>query len=136
MELEENEKMKKIINKNIIYENNINMSNIKKEKDELNKYDMMKGYQERLKIFTKRQNEYKEFINQQRINEINNLQNWIKENKKQKKEQKKREKNEDLRWKKYLKTYNESFNENIHLDKCGECNLIYTKRSLYPLQIS
>ena len=132
--IDEDERKKKIMKKNIIYENNNNMSNIKKEKDELNKYDVMKGYQERLKIFKERQNEYKEFINQQRINEINNLQNWIKENKKQKKEQMRKEKNEDLRWKNYLKTYNDSFNENIHLDKCAECNLVYTNR-LYPLQI-
>ena len=134
-EIDENERNKKIWKKNIICENNNNMNNIKKEKDELNKYDVMKGYQERLKIFKERQSEYKEFINQQRINEINNLQNWIKENKKQKKEQKKKEKNEDLRWKNYLKTYNDSYNDNIHLDKCAECNLVYTNR-LYPLQIS
>ena len=45
---------------------------MKKEKDESNKNDIIKGYQKRLSIFKERQKEHKSFINEQRKNEINN----------------------------------------------------------------
>ena len=45
-----------------------------------------------------------------------------------------KEKRDDLRWKNYLKKFNESFTDNTKADKCYECNLIYTNR-LYPLEV-
>ena len=128
------EKQRKLIKRNIIYENNTNISNIKRENDETDRNNLLNGYQKRLKIFRERQKEYKSFINQQRINEINNIQNWINENKNIKNYQMNKEKRDDLRWKNYLKKYNETFTENTKADKCYECNLIYTNR-LYPLQV-
>ena len=132
--INKNEKRKKLIKRNIIYLNNTNISNIKRENDETDRNNLLNGYQKRLKIFRERQKEYKSFINQQRINEINNIQNWINENKKIKNYQMNKEKRDDLRWKNYLKKYNESFTNNTKADKCYECNLIYTNR-LYPLQV-
>ena len=128
------EKQKRLIKRNIIYENNTNMSNIKKENEETDRSNLLRGYQRRLKIFKERQKEYKSFINQQRINEINNIQNWINENKKIKNYQMSKEKRDDLRWKNYLKKFNDSFTDNTKVDKCYECNLVYTNR-LYPLQV-
>jgi hypothetical protein len=132
--IRKSEKQKKLIKRNIIYENNTNMSNIKRENDETDRSNILKGYQNRMKIFKEQQKEYKSFINQQRINEINNIQSWINENKKIKNYQMNKEKRDDLRWKNYLKKYNETFTENTKADKCYECNLIYTNR-LYPLQV-
>jgi len=126
------EKQRRLIKRNIIYENNTNISNIKRENDETDRYNLLRGYQNRVKIFKERQKEYKSFINQQRINEINNIQNWINENKKIKNYQISKEKRDDLRWKNYLKKFNDSFTDNTKVDKCFECNLIYTNR-LYPL---
>jgi hypothetical protein len=128
------EKQRRLIKRNIIYENNTNISNIKRENDETDRYNLLRGYQNRVKIFKERQKEYKSFINQQRINEINNIQNWINENKKIKNYQISKEKRDDLRWKNYLKKFNDSFIDNTKVDKCFECNLIYTNR-LYPLQV-
>ena len=128
------EKQRRLIKRNIIYENNTNISNIKRENDETDRYNLLRGYQNRVKIFKERQKEYKSFINQQRINEINNIQNWINENKKIKNYQMSKEKRDDLRWKNYLKKFNDSFTDNTKVDKCFECNLIYTNR-LYPLQV-
>ena len=135
LKIDADKKHQNLIKQNIINENNINMSNIKKEQDELNKSDVIKGYKDRQKIFTERQNEYKSFINQQRLNEMKNLQNWINENKKKKMEQTINKDKENSRWKKYHKQYNDSFDDNIYVDKCAECNLPYTNR-LYPLQTS
>jgi hypothetical protein len=132
--IRKSEKQKKLIKRNIIYENNSNMSNIKRENDKTDRSNILKGYQNRMKIFKEQQKEYKSFINQQRINEINNIQSWINENKKIKNYQMNKEKRDDLRWKNYLKKYNETFTENTKADKCYECNLIYTNR-LYPLQV-
>ena len=128
------EKQRRLIKRNIIYENNTNISNIKRENDETDRYNLLRGYQNRVKIFKERQKEYKSFINQQRINEINNIQNWINENKKIKNYQISKEKRDDLRWKNYLKKFNDSFTDNTKVDKCFECNLIYTNR-LYPLEV-
>ena len=75
------------IKQGLIYENNNNMSNIKKEQDKSNRNNMIHGYRERVRKFKERVNEYQSFINQQRINEMNNLQNWINESLKQKKEE-------------------------------------------------
>ena len=131
----ENQNEKKLNIQNIIDENNSNMNNMKKEKDESNKNDIIKGYQKRLSIFKERQKEYKSFINEQRKNEINNLQNWINENLKLKKERRNKKENEDMNWKKYMNNFNKSFNDNTKGDKCDECNLIFTGR-LYPLNNS
>ena len=128
------EKQRRLIKRNIIYENNTNISNIKRENDETDRYNLLRGYQNRVKIFKERQKEYKSFINQQRINEINNIQNWINENKKIKNYQISKEKRDDLRWKNYLKKFNDSFIDNTKVDKCFECNLIYKKR-LYSFHI-
>jgi hypothetical protein len=131
----ENQNEKKLNIQNIIDENNSNMNNMKKEKDESNKNDIIKGYQKRLSIFKERQKEYKSFINEQRKNEINNLQNWINENLKLKKERRNKKETEDMNWKKYMNNFNKSFNDNTKGDKCDECNLIFTGR-LYPLNNS
>jgi len=58
------------------------MSNIKKENDGNNESNLLTGYQNRIKFFKERQKEYKSFINQQRINGINKIKNWMNENKK------------------------------------------------------
>ena len=121
------------IKQGLIYENNNNMSNIKKEQDKSNRNNMIHGYRERVRKFKERVNEYQSFINQQRINEMNNLQNWINESLKQKKEEMNKKNNEDQRWKKYHKDFNDFYEKNTHADKCAECNLVYTNR-LYPLE--
>ena len=125
---------KNMVKYNLIKENNNNMNKIKKEKDESNRKEDIHIYQNRLRKLKERENEYKTFINQQRLNEINNLQNWIDENMKQKREQMNKKEKEDMRWKKYLKQMTDSFHDYSQADKCAECNIIYTNR-LYPLQV-
>ena len=99
------------------------MSNIKKQQDKSNRSNMIHGYRERVRKFKERVNEYQSFINQQRINEMNNLQNWINESLKQKKEEMNKKNND----------FNDFYEKNTHADKCAECNLVYTNR-LYPLE--
>ena len=135
LKIEDEKKHKNKIKYGIIEENNNTMNKIKIEQAQLRRNENILGYQNKLKKFKERQIEYKSFINQQRINEINNMQNWIKENLKQKREQMDDKEKEDKKWKNYLKHYNESFYDNINIDKCAECNLISTNR-LYPLQTS
>lgn len=124
----EEENIKKKIRQNLINENNINIINYKKKSNEMNNKENINGYKNKIKKFKEKQNLYVNFINQQRINEINNLQNWINENLKQKKEQLNLKQNEDKKWRNYHKKFNESFNDNIKVEKCAECNLIFNNR--------
>ena len=94
----------------------------------MNNKENINGYKNKIKKFKEKQNLYVNFINQQRINEINNLQNWINENLKQKKEQLNLKQNEDKKWRNYHKKFNESFNDNIKVEKCAECNLFFNNR--------
>ena len=50
----------------------------------MKKNEIINGGEEQTKIFNRNQKDYKYFINQQRINEINSLQKWINENLRQK----------------------------------------------------
>ena len=131
--IRKSEKQKKLIKRNIIYENNTNMSNIKRENDETDRSNILKGYQNRMKIFKEQQKEYKSFINQQRINEINSLQRWLNENMKQKKKQKNEEMNEQKKWDNYNKEYIRTYCDNTYAEKCANCNATYPIDKLYPL---
>ena len=135
LKMENEKRYKRIMKEKVITENNLRLSNLKKEQDELKRNETLRSYKDKVRKFKERQNEYKAFINQQRMNEMNNLQNWINESLKQKKEKINKKENEDERWKKYHKQFNESYNDNIHADKCAECNLIKTN-GLYPIKIS
>jgi len=135
LKMENEQRHNRIMKQKKVTENNLNLSNLKKEQDELNRNESIRSYNDRLKKFKERQNEYKALINQQRINEMNNLQNWINESLKQKREKLNKKENEDERWKKYHKQFNDYYQDNIHADKCAECNLIKTNR-LYPIKTS
>ena len=126
-------KHKKAMKQNLFSEYNNNIKNIKKEQDKLKRSNAIHGYRARLRKFNERANEYQSFINRQRINEMNNLQNWINESLKQKKEEINKKNKEDQKWKKYNKEFNEFYDKNTLADKCAECNLVFTTYRLYPL---
>ena len=117
----------------MLNDNNKYLEEYQKKANENKKRDSLDGGDDKYKKFLKNQQDYKYFINQQRINEMNNLQNWINESLKQKNEEMNKKNNEDQRWKKYHKDFNDFYEQNTHVDKCAECNLIYTNR-LYPLE--
>ena len=105
----------------------------KKKRDEIKKKEENEGRDDKYKIFNKNQRDYKYFINQQRINEINSLQKWINENMKQKQKKFIKEKNEDKKWDDYNREFNKSFNERTYAEKCENCNSMYPINKLYEL---
>ena len=64
----------------------------------MKKKEKINGGEEQSKIFNRNQKYYKNFINQQRINEINSLQKWINENWRQKQKKNNKENNENKKW--------------------------------------
>ena len=75
--LKNDEKSKKILKQKILYENNKNLEEFQNKRNEMKKNEKINGGEEQNKIFNRNQKDYKNFINQQRINEINSLQKWI-----------------------------------------------------------
>ena len=131
VKLEQDEHDQKILKQKIMYDNNKYLEEIKKKRDEIKKKEENEGRDDKYKIFNKNQRDYKYFINQQRINEINSLQKWINENMKQKQKKFIKEKNEDKKWDDYNREFNKSFNERTYAEKCENCNSMYPINKLY-----
>ena len=86
-----------------------------------------------MKKFHRNQKEYYDFIKQQRMNEINSLQNWINENKRQRQKKLNDEYNDNKKWDEYNKEYNKQFYDNTYADKCSDCNATSPPNKLYEL---
>ena len=85
---------------------------------------MIVGGENKLKKFNENQKDYKKFINQQRINEINSLQKWINENLKQKKKKIDKENKEEKKWDDYNKGFIRAYDDITYEEKCV-LNLIF-----------
>jgi hypothetical protein len=133
--LKKDEFEQKKLKQKIFVDNNKYIEEYRKKKEQILRKDQQNGLDDKMKKFHRNQKEYNDFIKQQRLNEINSLQNWINESLKQKREKLNKKENEDERWKKYHKEFNDYYKDNIHADKCAECNLIKTNR-LYPIKTS
>jgi hypothetical protein len=131
--LKNDENKQKALKQKMIYDNNKFMEEfINKQKDNKKK-ESIDGLNEKMRKFNRNQIDYKKFINQQRINEINSLQKWLNENMKQKKKQKNDEMNEQKKWDNYNKEYIRTYHDNTYAEKCANCNATYPIDKLYPL---
>ena len=131
--LKNDENRQKALKQKMIYDNNKFMEEfINKQKDNKKK-ESIDGLNEKMRKFNRNQIDYKKFINQQRINEINSLQRWLNENMKQKKKQKNEEMNEQKKWDNYNKEYIRTYCDNTYAEKCANCNATYPIDKLYPL---
>ena len=133
IKLEKDEKEHKKLKQKIMFENNKYLEEFKKKRDEIKKKKKREGRDGKFKIFNENQKDYKYFVNQQRINEINSLQKWINENMKQKQKQIEKENNHLKRWVDYNKEFNKTFDENTYAIKCSDCNSINLINRLYEL---
>ena len=131
--LKNDENKQKALKQKMIYDNNRFMEEFINKQKENKKKDSIDGANERMRKFNRNQIDYKNFINQQRINEINSLQRWINENMKQKKKQKNNEMNEQKKWDNYNKEYIRTYYDNTYAEKCANCNATYPIDKLYPL---
>ena len=131
--LKKDEKEQKKMKQKIMFENNKYLEEYQKKRNEIRKKERLDGADDKVKKFNRNQNDYKYFINQQRINEINSLQNWINENMKQKQKKIKKENNEDKKWVDYNKEFNRKYYDNTYAEKCANCNATYPMDKLYEL---
>ena len=131
--LKKDEKEQKKMKQKIMFENNKYLEEYQKKRNEIQKKESLDGADDKVKKFNRNQNDYKYFINQQRINEINSLQNWINENSKLKQEKIKKENNGDKKWVDYNKEFNRQFYDNTYAEKCANCNFAYPMDKLYEL---
>ena len=131
--LKKEEREQKKLKQKLLYENNKYLEELKKKTEEDKKRDYLTGGDNKHKKFLRNQQEYKDFIKQQRINEINSLQNWINENKKQKQNKINKKNDEEKKWVDYNKEFNQSFYNNTYAEKCAECNAISPPTKLYEL---
>jgi hypothetical protein len=131
--LKNDENRQKALKQKMIYDNNKFMEEFINKQKENKKKESIDGKNEKMRKFNKNQIDYKKFINQQRINEINSLQKWINENMNQKKKQKNEEMNEQKKWDNYNKEYIRTFYDNTYAEKCANCNATYPIDKLYPL---
>ena len=128
-----NENAKKALKQKIFCESNKSLEEFHKKKNEIRNNENINGTKEKMKQFVRNQNEYKKFMNQQKINEINCLQHWLNENKRQKKIKNKEENNESQKWKHYNNNYIKKFYDNTYTEKCANCNAAYPYNKLYKL---
>ena len=131
--LKNDEKSKKILKQKILYENNKNLEEFQKKRNEMKKNEKINGGEEQSKIFNRNQKDYKNFINQQRINEINSLQKWINENWRQKQKKNNKENNENKKWENYNKEFDKTFYDNTYAEKCANCNATYPINKFYEI---
>ena len=127
------EKAKKALKQKIFLETNKNLEEIQKKKNEIKNNENVNGIKEKMEKYNRNQNEYKKFMNQQKINEINCLQHWLNENMRQKQIKNNEENNESQKWKNYNNNYNKTFYDNTYTEKCANCNAAYPYNKLYKL---
>ena len=116
-----------------MYENNKNLEEFQKKRNEEKKKETIAGGDDKFKKYNENQKDYKYFINQQRINEINSLQKWINENMKQKQKKIDIENRDDKKWVDYNNKFNKSFNDKTYNEKCVDCNASCPINKLYEL---
>ena len=131
--LKKDEKEQKKLKQKIMFESNKNLEEFQKKRNEEKKKETIAGGGDKFKKYNENQKDYKYFINQERINEINSLQKWINENMKLKKKRIDKENNEDKKWEDYNNKFNKSFYDKTFNEKCGDCNVAYPINKLYEL---
>lgn len=131
--LKKDENEQKKLKQKIIYENNKNLEEFHKKRNEEKKKENLAGGGDKFKKYNENQKDYKCFINQQRINEINSLQKWINENMKQKQKKIDKKNIEDKQWDDYNNKFNKSFFDKTNAEKCVDCNAAYPINKLYEL---
>ena len=135
IKLKNDEKEQKRLKQKIMYENNKNLEEYQKKINEKKKKEIITGGDDKYKKFKENQKDYKYFINQQRINEINSLQKWINENMKQKQKKIDKENKEDKKWDDYNNKFNKFFYDKTNAEKCADCNASYPINKLYEFPI-
>ena len=133
IKLKKDEKEEKKLKQKIMFENNKNLEEFQKKRNEEKKKETIAGGDDKYKKFNENQKDYKYFINQQRINEINSLQKWINENMKQKQKKINKENKQDKKWEDYNNKFNKCFYEKTYNEKCVDCNTSYPINKLYEL---
>ncbi len=116
-----------------MYKKNKDLEDYKKKRNEERKKEKIAGLANKSKKFNQNQIDYNKFINQQRINELNSLQNWLNENIKQKQKKINKENKEEKKWDDYNKVFIKTYDDNPYAEKCGNCNVAYPIDKLYPL---
>ena len=131
--LKEDEYNQKKLKQKLMYDNNKILEEYQKKRAENRKKDSLIGAGEKKRKFNTNQNNYKYFINQQRLKEINSLQNWLNENMRQKQKKMDMENKENKKWDEYNKEYNRTFDNNTYAEKCADCNSACPINKLYQL---
>jgi hypothetical protein len=131
--LKKDEFEQKKLKQKIFVDNNKYIEEYRKKKEQILRKDQQNGLDDKMKKFHRNQKEYNDFIKQQRLNEINSLQNWINENKRQRQKKLNDEYNDNKKWDEYNKEYNKKFYDNTYIDKCSDCNTTSPPDKLYEL---
>lgn len=131
--LKKDEFEQKKLKQKIFVDNNKYIEEYRKKKEQILRKDQQNGLDDKMKKFHRNQKEYNDFIRQQRMNEINSLQNWINENKRQRQKKLNDEYNDNKKWDEYNKEYNKKFYDNTYIDKCSDCNATSPPDKLYEL---
>ena len=127
------ENQNKIIKQKIMNENMKNLEAYQKFQDEVDKKDKMVGASDKFNEYKKNQTNYRYFLYSQKLNEINNLQNWIDENKRQNEKKLNFENKERKNWREYNNKYVKTYFDNTHAEQCVDCNMIYPIHRLYEI---
>ena len=114
-------------------ENMKNLEAYQKFQDEVDKKDKMVGASDKFNEYKKNQTNYRYFLYSQKLNEINNLQNWIDENKRQNEKKLNFENKERKNWREYNNKYVKTYFDNTHAEQCVDCNMIYPIHRLYEI---
>ena len=131
--LKRDEYEQKKLKQKMILDSNRYMEEYQKKREQLLKRDNQNAQEDRNKQFKRNQKEYNDFIKQQKMNEINSIQNWLNENTKQKQKKLNDDYNDAKKWDEYNKEFNRKFYENTYAEKCVECNAMYPVNKLYEL---
>ena len=131
--LKKDEYEQKKLKQKMILDSNRYMEEYQKKREQLLKRDNQNAQEDRNKQFNRNQIEYNNIIKQQKISEINSLQNWLNENTKQKQKKLNDDYNDAKKWDEYNKEFNRKFYENTYAEKCAECNAMYPVNKLYEL---
>ena len=126
---EKNKKYEEICNKNKI------LNDFKKNKEKEEKESTKKYYNEFNKKMKVEDEKKKEKNRQKKLNDINKLQNWLKEFEDIKNDKKKEEKEENDKWNNYAKEFSSKCKHGLDVSRCAICNKIFPKEKLikyYP----
>ena len=131
--LKKDEFEQKKLKQKILWDNNRYMEEYQKRREQFLKKGKQNAQEDRNRQFNRNQIEYNNFIKQQKINEINSLQNWLNENMRQRQEKLNDDYNDVKKWDEYNKEFNMKYDDITCAKKCAECNATYPIDKLYEL---